>query len=57
MNGSITTNWLVDPDGYYIDKTLLLQASDDGADDVFGTADDTLARAIVYGWSERHHHQ
>ena len=45
VNGSITTNWLVDPNGYYIQKTLFLQATDDGVDDVVGTADDTTAQA------------
>src|SRR5262245_15363541 len=45
VNGSITTNWLVDPNGYYIDKALLLQGVDDGADDQLGTSDDSVAQA------------
>src|SRR5262245_50549139 len=44
-NGTIQTSWLVDPDGYYLNKTLLLRAIDDGADDTVDTSDDAVASA------------
>lgn len=43
-DGKITTTWLVDPGGYYLDVTLELSAADDtDGDGVFGGAGDNVA--------------